>query len=126
MTNLVRGSFSRAARRFEASLFSTKIPKSVEEAQNDQKWKQAMDAEMSALEKNGTWEKCKIPAGKRPVGCKWVFTVKHKADGTVERYKARLVAKGYTQTYDIDYSETFSPVAKIDTDDDPRDDFSDF
>ncbi|CAL9018430.1 unnamed protein product, partial [Prunus brigantina] len=49
----------------------------------------------------------------KPVGCRWVFTIKYNADGTVERYKARLVAKGFTQTYGVDYHDTFAPVSKM-------------
>jgi len=51
--------------------------------------------------------------GKNLVGCRWVFTLKYKADGALERYKTRLVSKGYTQTSRIDYLETFSPVPKV-------------
>lgn len=52
---------------------------------------------------------------KHPMGCKWIFNVKYKADGRVNQYKARLVAKGLTQTYGIDYEKTFAPIAKLNT-----------
>lgn len=72
-----------------------------------------MEEEMRALERNKTWELVDFSKGKKLVGCRWVFTVKYKSDGSVERYKTKLVAKGYTQSYGIDYQETFAPVAKI-------------
>jgi len=72
-----------------------------------------MHEEMEALHKNKTWDLVKLPNGKKVVGCKWVFTIKHKVDGSVERYKVRLVIKGFTQTYGIDYEEIFAPVAKM-------------
>ena len=100
---------------FTTNLDRIQIPKNVQEALEIPEWREAVMEEIRALEKNGTWEVMTLPRGKKPVGCKWVFTVKYKADGTVEQYKARLVAKGFTQTYDIDYTETFALVAKLNT-----------
>ncbi|OMO54865.1 Integrase, catalytic core [Corchorus capsularis] len=104
---------SESNKSFVNQLSGVAIPNRVQEALDDPKWKAAMNEEMNSLQKNQTWEIVECPPGKKPVGCRWVYTVKHKADGTVERFKARLVAKGYTQTYGIDYTETFAPVAKI-------------
>ncbi|XP_071704000.1 uncharacterized protein [Rutidosis leptorrhynchoides] len=115
IANIVLGNLSSEAQKFNSVLYSKKIPNTVEQALKSEKWRKAREEEMEALKKSDTWEKCVIPQGNKPVGNRWVFTIKYKPDGTIERYKARLVAKGYTQTYGIDYSETFSPVAKIDT-----------
>ena len=91
------------------------ILKTVSEALGSKEWKETMKVEMDALEKNITWDLVELSQGKKLVGCKWLFTMKYKADGSLERYKARLVAKGYTQTYGIDYLETFASVAKMNT-----------
>jgi hypothetical protein len=61
-----------------------------------------MDEEMVALDANVTWELVALPKDKKTIGCKWVYKVKHNADGYVNIYKIRLVAKGYAQTYGID------------------------
>jgi Reverse transcriptase (RNA-dependent DNA polymerase) len=91
----------------------TTIPTKVEDALSKPEWRNAMNIEMDALKRNNTWEITNLPEGKKVVGCKWVYTIKYNAHGKIERYKARLVAKGYTQTYGIDFQETFSPVAKL-------------
>jgi len=65
-------------------------------------WKQAMDEEIKALTSKGTWELVSAPTDEVVVGCRWVFNLKYRLDGSVDRYKARIMANGYTQTYDID------------------------
>jgi hypothetical protein len=89
---------SKECESFVNQLSAVSIPNSVQEALRDPRWKEAMNEEMKSLQKNSTWEVGDLPEGKKPVGCRWVFTIKYKADGMIERYKARLVAKGYTQT----------------------------
>ncbi|KAL0406344.1 UNVERIFIED_CONTAM: Retrovirus-related Pol polyprotein from transposon RE2 [Sesamum latifolium] len=71
-----------------------------------------MKAKLDALERNQTWKLTKLPARKRPIGCKWVFKTKLQADETVEWYKARLVAKSFNQIAGVDYFDNFSPVVK--------------
>ena len=78
-------------------------------------WQDAMTQELTALHDNDTWELMSLPAGKNAVGCRWVYKIKHKANGSIERYKERLVVKGYAQHYGIDYTETFSLVIKMTT-----------
>ncbi|RVX13340.1 Retrovirus-related Pol polyprotein from transposon RE1 [Vitis vinifera] len=66
---------------------------SVQEALANPRWKAAMNEKMKSLQKNETWELVECP-GKKPVGCRWIYIVKYKADGSIEHFKARLVAKG--------------------------------
>jgi hypothetical protein len=74
-----------------------------------------MDEKMVALDVNATWELVALPEDNKAIGFKWVYKIKHNANGFVNRYKARLVAKGYAQTYGINYEETYSPIAKMTT-----------
>jgi len=90
-------------------------PKSYEEAAKKPEWIQAMQKEIEALNNNNTWDLVDLPAGKRTISSKWVYKVKLKSDGTLERFKARLVIRGFTQQYGVDYQEVFSPVVKMST-----------
>jgi hypothetical protein len=90
-------------------------PANYEEAATDQKWLDAMKEELKMIEKNQTWELVDRPQHKKAIGVKWIFRTKMNSDGSMNKYKARLVVKGYAQMFGVDFSETFAPVAKMDT-----------
>ena len=112
-SSLSYSKLSTPHRLFSVALSVAKEPNSYAQALKDPLWQTAMKAEIDALQANHTWVMTKLPPGKVPIGCKWVYKVKLKADGSIERYKARLVAKGFTQTEGVDFYETFSPVVKF-------------
>ncbi|XP_044318516.1 uncharacterized protein [Triticum aestivum] len=89
---------SPSYKAFVASLQTVSIPRDWKAAKQDPKWRESMIEELEALKKNKTWVLTTLPAGKKAVSCKWIFTVKQNPEGKVERYKARLVARGYSQT----------------------------
>ena len=85
------------------------------QSEHKQEWQAAMLEEIESLLKNETWTFESLPAGRNTVKNKWVFRIKVKSDGTIERFKARLVAKGFTQTHGMDYTETFAPTARAES-----------
>jgi hypothetical protein len=109
-------SYSLLSPNYKSFVFNASTihePSTYNEASKSPHWCEVMTAEITALETNQTWFLTSLPPGKTPIGCKWVYKVKLRSNGTLERYKARLVAKGYNQQEGFDYFETFSLVAKF-------------
>ena len=91
-------------------------PANIQEAFNSEyskEWQEATDSEYKSLLENETWELVDLPENRKAIGCKWVFKVKYDKNGQIERFKGRLVAKGYSQQYNVDYREAFSPVVRF-------------
>ena len=78
-------------------------------------WLKAMKEEINSLKENHTWTLSQLPPGRKAIRSKWVYKIKHDANGNINRYKARLVAVGCSQTAGIDFEETFSPVVRWET-----------
>ena len=95
---------------------SLQAPQTIKEAlerPDAQKWQDAINIELNSLKKNKTWKLTPLPSNRTPISSKWVFKIKTNADGTIDKYKARLVARGFSQVQGIDYTETSSPVVKL-------------
>lgn len=91
------------------------VPRTYAEAIQSPEWKAAVERELEAHRSNGTWRVVPLPAGAKPIGFKYVFRIKLKPDGTIERYKCRLTAQGFSQREGIDYNETYAPVLHLTT-----------
>ncbi|TLX69449.1 hypothetical protein E9993_23005, partial [Labilibacter sediminis] len=113
LPDFVYSSYSQEFGSFIANVHHLTEPMSFKEAVSDPLWQTAMAEELTALHQTHTWDLVPLPPGKHKIGCRWVYKIKTKSDGSIERYKARLVAKGYSQQYGLDYEETFAPVAKM-------------
>jgi hypothetical protein len=94
------------------------VPKSYKEALQSSfapQWQAAMDKEFNRLITNKTWKLTHLPPGRKAIRCKWVYALKTKPDGSIDRLKARLVARGCSQIPGADFHETFSPIVKYDS-----------
>ena len=97
-------------------MYNADVPKSYDEAMTSPEannWQEAMQSEYDSLSDNNTWDITDLPEGKRIIGGKWVFNKKFDKDNDLTKYKARYVARGFSQIEGVDYTETFSPTARL-------------
>lgn len=108
--------YDRLSAAYKASIhaFSDHVEsKSFKEEASDQNSVHAMQLKIQALKDNHTWDLVPFPIGMHSICSKWVYKIKYKENGDIERYKVHLVAKNYSQLEGLDYHDTFSAVAKM-------------
>ncbi|GKA47326.1 retrovirus-related pol polyprotein from transposon TNT 1-94 [Tanacetum coccineum] len=114
-----RGKRARTEKSFGPDFVSFMVenePTSYQEAATSSEghyWKEAIKSEIDSILQNHTWKLVDFPLGCKPLGYKWIFKKKMKADGTIDNYKARLIIKGFRQREGLDYFDTYSPVTRI-------------
>jgi hypothetical protein len=89
--------------------------RSFVEAERHAAWRASMQSEMDAVEKNCTWELTDLPHGHNAITLKWVFKLKRDEAGAIVKHKTRLVAHGFVQREGIDFDDTFTPVAQMES-----------
>jgi hypothetical protein len=110
---------TRSSRLAHLSCFSNTLfvalfePRDVGHALSDSSWVNAMHEELENFERNQVWTLVVPPRDVNVIGTKWGFKNKQGEDGEVVRNKAHLVAQGYSQVEDLDFGETFAPVARL-------------
>jgi hypothetical protein len=118
ITNATKQTKHRPPDRYSPSQYGLSValePTSYRDAERHPEWQLAIAEEIAALERTSTWDLISPPPGVRPITCKWVYKIKTRSDGSLERYKARLVARGFQQKQGRDYDETFAPVTHMTT-----------
>ena len=98
---------------YEEELEPQTFQEAIHHPIHGKRWRKSILKEYNSIVKNKTWDLVFPPENRTIVACKWVFKYKRNENGKIIRFKSRLVAKGFTQTYGIDYLETYSPVAKL-------------
>lgn len=99
----------------ELYLMGVDEPDNYTQAAKGNEWKKAMQSEIDAVERNGTWELTELPQNRKPIDLKWIYKLKRDASRNIIKHKAIIVAKGYVQKQGVDFDEVFAPVTRIET-----------